>query len=125
MASVYDEIGGADSVAAAVQLFYEKVLADPSLAAYFEGTDLSRLKRHQRAFIAAALGGSELYAGRSMADAHAGLAITSDAFDQVVSHLAQTLSELGVQPETIGAIASKLAPLKPDIVSAQEPLLAS
>jgi hemoglobin len=60
MASVYDEIGGADSVSAAVQHFYEKVLADPTLASYFEGIDVPKLKAHQRAFIAAALGGSVL-----------------------------------------------------------------
>jgi hemoglobin len=122
MASVYDEIGGAASVSAAVEIFYDKVLADPTLAGYFEGTDVSHLKRHQRAFIGAALGGAELYAGRSMADAHAGLAITPEAFDQVVSHLATTLAELGVPADTIGAIAGKLAPLKPDIVSALEPI---
>lgn len=116
--SIYDQIGGAPSVTAAVDLFYGKVLADPSLAGYFADTDLARLKGHQRAFIAAALGGPDLYAGRDMAAAHAGLDITEGAFDAVVGHLVATLTELRVPADVIGDIGVKLAPLAPQIVSA-------
>jgi hemoglobin len=115
-ASVYDRIGGAPAVKAAVDLFYEKVWADPALKGYFEGIDRNRLKAHQRAFIAAALGGPEIYPGRGMAEAHAGLGITDAAFYQVVAHLAATLTELGVDPDTIGEIAITLAPYRPDVV---------
>ena len=47
--SVYDEIGGAPAVKAAVTVFYDRVTADPELAEWFEGVDLKRLKGHQRA----------------------------------------------------------------------------
>ena len=115
MASIYDSIGGADAVSAAVDDFYVRVLADPTLSPYFEDTDLDRLKSHQRAFIAAAIGGPELYQGRSMKDAHARLRITPGAFDRVVEHLVATLDGLGVPAETIGAIGGALAPLKSEI----------
>jgi truncated hemoglobin YjbI len=49
--SIYDQIGGAAAVSAAVDDFYVRVLGDDSLAPYFEGTDVSKLKGHQRAFI--------------------------------------------------------------------------
>ncbi|MGD9694861.1 MAG: group 1 truncated hemoglobin [Thermoleophilia bacterium] len=116
MASIYDEIGGAEAVRAAVDDFYVRVLGDPTLEGYFEGRDINRLKSHQRAFIAAAVGGPEIYAGRSMKEAHAGLDITSEAFDRVVEHLVATLDGLGVPAETIGTIGGALAPLKADIV---------
>jgi hemoglobin len=118
--SIYDTIGGAGAVRAAVDDFYERVLADPRLAAFFTGTDLTRLKTHQRAFIAAAIGGPEIYAGRDMASAHAGLGIADADFDAVVGHLAGTLTGLGVPEETIGQIAGVLAPLRSDIVTARE-----
>lgn len=113
--SIFDEIGGAAAVSAAVDDFYERVLGDPALNPYFTGTDMRRLKGHQRAFIAAAIGGPGPYLGRNMAEAHAGLAITPEDFDSVVGHLVATLTGLGVPDATIAAIGGKLAPLKGEI----------
>jgi hemoglobin len=116
--SIYDSIGGGPAVRAAVDDFYVRVLADRQLAPFFADVDLQRLKAHQRAFIAAAIGGSEIYEGRDMAAAHAGLAITDADFDAVVAHLVDTLTGLGVPGETIGRIGGALAPLRGDIVTA-------
>lgn len=117
--SIYDEIGGAASVSAAVDDFYRRVLDDPALGPYFTGTDVKRLKGHQRAFIAAAIGGPEPYLGRNMAEAHAQLEITPADFDRVVGHLVDTLAGLGVPDATIGAIGETLAPLKSQIAPGQ------
>jgi hemoglobin len=116
--SIYDSIGGGPAVRAAVDDFYARVLADPQLAPFFTDVDLQHLKAHQRAFIAAAIGGPEIYQGRDMAAAHAGLAITDADFDAVVGHLVDTLTGLGVPQETIGQIGGALAPLRGDIVTA-------
>jgi hemoglobin len=115
--SIYDEIGGAGAVQAAVDDFYSRVLADSKLAPFFAGIDLQRLKRHQRAFLTAAVGGPEIYSGRDMTAAHAGLDIGDEAFDGVVGHLVETLASLGVPAETIGVIGARLAPLREQIVS--------
>ena len=116
--SIFDSIGGAPAVQAAVDGFYARVLADPALGPVFAGVDVDRLKGHQRAFMAAALGGPQLYAGRDMASAHAGLGITGAQFDAVVGHLVATLTALGVPDVTIGEIGAALLPLRADIVSA-------
>lgn len=116
--SIYDSIGGAPAVAAAVDDFYTRVLADPTLTHFFDDVDMSRLKAHQRGFIAAAIGGPEIFAGRKMAAAHAGLAITDTDFDAVVTHLVATLTGLGVPDETIDQIGGTLAPLRSQIVTA-------
>ncbi|MFC7218822.1 group 1 truncated hemoglobin [Streptomyces polyrhachis] len=113
--SIYDSIGGAAAVDAAVEDFYLRVLDDPELAPYFTGVDVRRLKGHQRAFIGAALGGPEAYEGRGMGEAHARLGITPEHFDRVVGHLVATLAALGVPQETIGEIGTALAPLQADI----------
>jgi hemoglobin len=116
--NIYDEIGGAGAVSAAVEDFYQRLLADPDLAPFFADVDLRKLKSHQRSFIAAALGGPEIYAGRDMAAAHAGLDISNADFDAVVGHLVDTLASLGVPDATIATIGSALAPLRADIVTA-------
>lgn len=115
--TIYDEIGGADAVAAAVDNFYDRVLADPELTHFFSDVDLKKLYGHQRAFIGAALGGPASYSGRGMRQAHARLDIRPAHFDAVVGHLVATLTELGVPGPTIEAIGATLAPLKSEIVS--------
>jgi hemoglobin len=117
MTSIYDAIGGRDSVAAAVDLFYERVLADPVLEPAFAETDLDKLRLHQRAFFAVALGGPSDYVGKSMAEAHAGRDITDDQFDRVAGHLSATLTELGIDEGTVGAIIGRVAGLRDDVVS--------
>src|SRR5690349_7573716 len=97
--TIYDKIGGKAGVAAAVDIFYAHVLADGELAPYFTSTDMRRQKAHLRAFLGAAIGGPEAYAGRSMAAAHAGRHISVEAFDRVVDHLTETLAELDVAPD--------------------------
>ena len=120
MACVYEQIGGKPAVSAAVDGLYARLLADPVLVPYFDDTDMLRQKRHMRAFMAVALGGAELYAGRDMASAHAHLRITDSTFDRVVAHLVDTLSSLAVPGEIIEAIGAKLAPLRAQIVTVDE-----
>jgi hemoglobin len=118
MASIYDEIGGGPAAAAAVEDLYARILSDRALAHYFTGVDMKRQKRHLRGFVAAALGGPQVYAGRDMDAAHAGIGVTHGAFDRVVGHLAAALAALRVPAATIDAIAGKLAPLRTQIVAA-------
>jgi len=92
--SIYDSIGGAPAVRLAVDKFYGRVLNDPQLAPYFAGvSDIDKLKAHQRAFIAAAVGGPEIYRGRDMGAAHVRrLSRTSWNFEVAVPRLMPAVS---------------------------------
>ena len=118
MTSVFDAIGGAPAVAAATDRLYERLLADDLLAHHFEGIDLAGLNSHMRSFLTAALGGADVYKGRDMGAAHAGLGITEPEWDATVGHVVGALQDLGVDPELIGQIGGKLTPLKSQIVTA-------
>lgn len=119
--TLYDEIGGKPAVAAVVDDFYNRILADPNLVSYFTGKDMEGLKRHQRALVTVALGGaSDTYRGRMMAPAHAGLAVTDDAFDRVLVHLSDALAALQVRPVTIEKVLAILDALRGDVVQAQQ-----
>ncbi len=117
--TIYDEIGGAPAVNAVVETFYQRLVADPDLMSYFDGRDMARLKAHQRALVTVALGGtSEEYNGRMMHPAHSGLAITHEAFDKVLGHLAAALDDVGVTDATSTRILAILQPLRTDVVQA-------
>lgn len=116
--NVYTRIGGASAVHVAVDLFYERVLADDRLVGYFDLDRMDALREHQRAFLTTALGGPTRYRGRSMSEAHAGLAIAPEHFDAVVEHLVATLTELGVAPDVIEGIGALLLPLKAEVAPA-------
>ena len=115
--TLYKRIGGEPAIRAAVDRFYERVLADPSLSLFFEGVSMPRLKAHQFAFLSQALGGPKQYSGSSTAEAHARLAIEQHHFDSVAVHLVETLRELGVPEDIVGEVATAITPLSSQVVN--------
>jgi hemoglobin len=114
--SDYDAVGGGPAVSAVVNDFYDRVLADPQLAPYFEGVDMPRLKRHQALLITQVLGGPDNYDGRPLDEAHAGLGIDSDDFAAVAGHLVETMRDAGVPEDIIARAGAAVAATKSDIV---------
>jgi hemoglobin len=117
--TLYIQIGAEAAINAAVDRFYERVLADPALSPFFKGVSIGRLKAHQFAFLSQALGGPRQYTGASMVEAHARLAIEQKHFDSVAVHLIETLRELCVPEEIIGEVAQAVTPLASQIVNTQ------
>ena len=114
--TIFDEIGGARDERA-VDGFYERVLADPTLAPYFDDVDLGRLKGHQRSFIAAAIGGPDAYLGRAMSEAHAHLDVTPVAFAPSSATSSPSCPTSASRPRR-SRTSSALAPLKDEVVTA-------
>lgn len=103
--ALYDDIGGAPIVRAALDVFYPRVLADATLSAFFLGVDIERLKKSQEAFFAEALGGHGAYTGRSLRDAHARTkrrGVNNDVFDRYVTVFKCVLVDLEVPTVKIG-----------------------
>jgi len=112
---IFERIGGQETVRAVVDEFYRRVLADPALGPAFTGVDMQRLRQHQVAFLATALGAESTYAGRSMRDAHRGLGVTRQQFAGVATHLHEALR--GIVPDTeIEQILVTVASLQSQIV---------
>jgi methyl-accepting chemotaxis protein len=119
IATLFERIGGIPAIKATVDLFYEKVLADPDLAPFFSKTNMTWLKGRQNAFFVQALGGPALYKGKDMKSAHAQMSISQADFNAVAGHLVASLAELNVPQPLIDEVVSAVAPLAPDIVSSQ------
>ena len=117
--TLYDSIGGADALRVAVDRFYLKVLGDPQLAPYFDGKDVSAIKRHQVLLLTTILGGPGAYGGRDLGEAHAALAITGDDYDRTVGHLVAVLDELGVQGEAYETLTAAVLGTRGAIVTGE------
>lgn len=115
--SIYDAIGGEPALVAVVDDFYDRVLADPDLAAFFAGANMNKLKGKQVEFFAAALGGPHIYTGAGMGDVHRGRGIGQKHFDLVAGHLVAALAAAGVPGEIISQIVGLIAPLAQDIAT--------
>ncbi|WP_428965412.1 group I truncated hemoglobin [Micromonospora fluostatini] len=113
----FERIGGAGAVTAAVEAFYDRVLADPALAGYFTGIDMSGQRRHLAAMLTVVLGGPDTYAGRGLAEAHHPLGIPGDHYALVGAHLTATLTGLGVPADVLAHVDAVLAQVRDQVVA--------
>jgi hemoglobin len=108
MQTLFERIGGEAAVDLAVDKFYDKVLADARIQHFFDNMDMDKQRRHQRAFLTYAFGGTNEYEGRSMREAHKGLVmnrgLNEGHFRGVLENLEATLQELGVAPNLIAEV---------------------
>jgi len=117
--SLFDRIGGAAAVDAAVDIFYGKVLADPLLKPFFDGVDMRRQRAQQKAFLSFAFGGPANYSGNDLRTAHAPLVqrgLGEAHFTAVAGHLQSTLSELGVAEGLIAEVMAIAASTHDDVL---------
>ena len=109
--TIYQQLGGKKAVDAAVEIFYDKIMADERINHFFIGTNWKQQKGKQKAFLAKALGGAVKYSGKNLQDAHAHLVakgLNQDHFDAVIGHLETTLIELKV-PKNLREAALEIA----------------
>ena len=100
------------------ECFYDRVLADPDLAPFFEGVDVVRLREHLADFLTVLTGGPDIYKGRDLLEAHRGLKISAADFDRLMVHVAAAAEELEIEPEDIATIAGAIIGLKDQVVTA-------
>ena len=115
--SIYHQIGGEPVLNAAVDLFYEKVLADKRIKQFFDGTDMSRLRETQKQFLMYALGGPIMYSGKEIRKAHRHLDLTEEHFEAVQQHFEDTLRELKIKNELIEAVLGITASHHDDVLN--------
>src|SRR3954463_11420738 len=119
MATLYEEIGGAPAVAAAVEGFYRKMLMDDRVSHFFDDVDMERQIAKQQGFLTMVFGGPNEYTGKSLREGHRHLVargMNDTHVDIVVEHLGDTLRELGVGEEQIGAVARLANSVRDDVL---------
>ncbi len=116
-ASLYQQIGGAAALNAAVDLFYVKVLADERVNHFFEDINMETQHRKQNAFLAAALGAPVPCSGKDMRAAHVNLDIREADFNAIAENLQATLTELKLDEKLINQVMAIVASTKDDVLN--------
>lgn len=114
--SLYDRLGGIDAITAVVESFRDRVAQDNRINQKFAKTDLARLTKMLIDQVCEATGGPCRYTGRSMKDAHAGMAVTSGEFDALVEDLVATLNHFKVGKREQDELLGALGPMRSEIV---------
>ena len=116
--TLYDRLGGEPAIGAVVDEFYDRVLADESVAHQFDDVDMSDQRSHQTKFISAVAGGPIQYEGDDMETAHEGLSITDAEFDAIAGHLDDALREFDVDDDDREAVLEAIEGFRDDVVEA-------
>lgn len=119
MSTLYEKLGGAAAVDAAVDKFYRRVLADDRIAHFFEGVDMDKQATKQKSFLTMAFGGPNNYTALDMKTGHAHLVekgLNDSHFDAVVEDLGATLKDMGVADELIAEVAATAETTREDVL---------
>ena len=99
--NLYELVGGQETIKAATERFYERVMKDERLRQFFEQTDMAHLRSRQVMFISMLLGG-RVYTGKEIHAAHATAreqGLNAAQFDLFLQHFRAALEEVGVKRE--------------------------
>ena len=118
--SLFERLGGADAVNAAVDIFYRKVLSDDRVAHFFDNVDMDRQIAKQKAFLTMAFGGPNNYTGLDMRNGHKHLVargLNDSHVDAIIELLGATLQELGAAEGDIQQVAAIANSVRDDVLN--------
>ncbi|MBN4076737.1 group 1 truncated hemoglobin [Mariprofundus ferrooxydans] len=119
--SLYNELGGAAAIDAAVEVFYRRVLSDAYIKVFFEGIDMDKQAAKQNAFLTMVLGGPNNYTGKDMRVGHQHMVekmgLNESHFEHVLVHLRSTLAELGVGDEKVAEVIAVADSVRDDVLN--------
>jgi truncated hemoglobin YjbI len=116
---LYDRIGGAEKINAAVEIFYRRVLEDEGLRHFFEGVEMKHLRARQSMFLSMLTGGKTVYTGKQIRTAHAGaraMGMDDAHFDALLAHFGRALRDVGVSAEAVTETMTLLERVRGDVL---------
>jgi hemoglobin len=117
--SLYERVGGYNALAAVVDDFVGRLVADKQFEKFFVGHSIDskkRIRQHILDQFCAATGGPCVYTGRDMKTTHAGLGITEADWNAAAKHLTESLDKFKVPEKEKNELLAFVTSLKKDIV---------
>ena len=117
--SLYERLGGYNAIAAVVDDFMGRWVADKQLGRFFVGHSTDSKKRARQLIVdmlCEATGGPCIYTGRDMKTVHTGLNITENDWQAGVKLLTATLDKFKVPQKEKDEVFAAASGLKQDIV---------
>ena len=129
--TLYERLGGIFNIAAVVNDFSDRLLknpkivdANPELHEWHTVTYQTRmpgLKWGRTWWLAMKAGGPFLYTGKEMRDAHFGLKISPEVFDEVSAELANALDAFNVPEREKQEVLAAFAAEKSEVTAGSQP----
>ena len=117
--SLYARLGGYNAIAAVVDDFIGRLIADKRLNKFFTGASddsKKKIRQHVVDQLCAAAGGPCVYTGRDMRTSHHGLGITDADWNAAAKHLVESLDKFKVPEREKSELLAFVTSLKKDIV---------
>jgi hemoglobin len=120
--SLYERLGGVYSIATVVDDFVDRVMTDPRLNANplvdeaHHRVPPAGFKYLVTEMVCWATGGPQKYTGKSMAESHSHLKITSDEWEVFLGDFQQTLDKFNVPTEEQAELKAIVNSTRADIV---------
>jgi hemoglobin len=107
--TLFERVGGDQTIAELIEQFYDRVVADPELKSFFRNVSMVKIHRMQREFFSAALDGPSNYTGRPLGHVHHGMGITKHHFSLYVGHLIDALQNFSLKEQDVQDIISRIS----------------
>lgn len=112
---VFKQFGEEAGLVKLMDVFMDKMLADPRMRPFFENTDQAKVKKHLVEQFCVILGGQCTYTGRDMKSSHSTLGISRANFNALVEDLQWAMNKQGIPFRAQNKLLAKLAPMHRDI----------
>jgi hemoglobin len=117
MQTIYDKYGGHDFFHSCIYALYLDMFDHPEISFHFIGIDIETLAKHQTQYLIRAIGGPDLYQGRSILDVHKHLEITPFQFKEIAMAFRQVFIDKGMSAEDADVIMKFVSGHKRAIVT--------
>ncbi len=119
--SLYERVGGYDTIAALIDDLLPRLVGDPDLGVYWRG-QCNESKRLQRQlfvdFICETIGGPVIYRGRDIKTSHDGLDICQADWEVFMRHTSAALENVEILDKEMDDCLAVIENLSADIVEA-------
>ena len=112
---VFKQFGEEAGLVKLMDVFMDRMLADPRMRPFFENSDQAKIKKHLVEQFCVILGGPCNYSGRDMKSSHAALGIDRANFNALVEDLQWAMNKQGIPFRAQNKLLAKLAPMHRDI----------
>lgn len=117
--SLYEKIGGDQTISDAADIMYSRVVLDERLAPFFDSLDMDQQRQKFRAFLIFATGGPHQYSGLSLINAHTNVVnqgLTHKHVDAMLEHLTFAFDEIGVSHKITEQVVTLLSSFRNEVL---------
>jgi Truncated hemoglobins len=119
--TLYDELGGLDTLNLITDTWIDSLKTDPMVSGYFaplfaDSIATLNFRNHVVELFCSLSGGLCVYKGRAMRNTHAGMNIQAEEFDAAIQDLRNAMGVWSISDEVSTRFLSRIQLLQPEIV---------